>query len=219
MSPDTTVILSPHFDDAVLSCWHRAGERRRGARGERLCGRASRRDARLVGSARGRERFGRGGPHACRGGPPGACARRPRDRQPAVPGRPVPRGRPGAGRDRARRCAKCSSRTPGYTRRRAWATHHRDHTAVRAAALALHAEGADVTLYADLPHATDGRMARGGCSTAGLLRAPIVASEAMGDPARSDRPAGRSGWWPQCTGCERRTMPASSRRCLPMAVK
>src|ERR1700679_1179294 len=22
MSPDTTVILSPHFDDAVLSCWH-----------------------------------------------------------------------------------------------------------------------------------------------------------------------------------------------------
>jgi hypothetical protein len=32
--------------------------------------------------------------------------------------------------------------------------HHRDHTAVRAAALALRAEGADVTLYADLPHAT-----------------------------------------------------------------
>jgi hypothetical protein len=32
--------------------------------------------------------------------------------------------------------------------------HHRDHTAVRAAALALHAEGADVALYADLPHAT-----------------------------------------------------------------
>ena len=31
---------------------------------------------------------------------------------------------------------------------------HRDHAAVRAAALALHAEGADVTLYADLPHAT-----------------------------------------------------------------
>jgi LmbE family N-acetylglucosaminyl deacetylase len=32
--------------------------------------------------------------------------------------------------------------------------HHPDHTAVRAAALALRAEGADVTLYADLPHAT-----------------------------------------------------------------
>jgi LmbE family N-acetylglucosaminyl deacetylase len=32
--------------------------------------------------------------------------------------------------------------------------HHPDHTAVRAAALALHAEGANVTLYADLPHAT-----------------------------------------------------------------
>jgi hypothetical protein len=32
--------------------------------------------------------------------------------------------------------------------------HHRDHTAVRAAALALHAEGANLVLYADLPHAT-----------------------------------------------------------------
>ncbi len=32
--------------------------------------------------------------------------------------------------------------------------HHPDHTAVRSAALALHAQGADVTLYADLPHAT-----------------------------------------------------------------
>jgi hypothetical protein len=31
---------------------------------------------------------------------------------------------------------------------------YRDHAAVRAAALALHAEGADVALYADLPHAT-----------------------------------------------------------------
>ena len=31
---------------------------------------------------------------------------------------------------------------------------HRDHAAVRAAALALRAKGADVTLYADLPHAT-----------------------------------------------------------------
>ncbi|HEY7951534.1 MAG TPA: hypothetical protein VID70_01010, partial [Solirubrobacteraceae bacterium] len=31
---------------------------------------------------------------------------------------------------------------------------HRDHTAVRAAALTLHAEGAEVLLYADLPHAT-----------------------------------------------------------------
>jgi hypothetical protein len=32
--------------------------------------------------------------------------------------------------------------------------HHRDHTAVRAAALELWAEGANVVLYADLPHAT-----------------------------------------------------------------
>jgi LmbE family N-acetylglucosaminyl deacetylase len=32
--------------------------------------------------------------------------------------------------------------------------HHPDHTAVRSAALALHAEGADLELYADLPHAT-----------------------------------------------------------------
>jgi hypothetical protein len=47
--------------------------------------------------------------------------------------------------------------------------HHRDHTAVRAAALALQAEGADVVLYADLPHATvDGwprRVLNGGSST------------------------------------------------------
>jgi hypothetical protein len=32
--------------------------------------------------------------------------------------------------------------------------HHHDHAAVLMAALALHAEGAEVTLYADLPHAT-----------------------------------------------------------------
>lgn len=32
--------------------------------------------------------------------------------------------------------------------------HHPDHVAARAAALALHAEGANVALYADLPHAT-----------------------------------------------------------------
>ncbi|HEY7932225.1 MAG TPA: PIG-L family deacetylase [Solirubrobacteraceae bacterium] len=32
--------------------------------------------------------------------------------------------------------------------------HHPDHAAVRAAALTLHAEGANLALYADLPHAT-----------------------------------------------------------------
>ena len=94
--------------------------------------------------------------------------------------------------------------------------HHRDHTAVRAAALALHAEGADVTLYADLPHATVlgwPRWVLGG-SSSGPIRQP-----SDGRPS-SKRPAYQSsGWWPPCTGCQRGTMPESSRRCLPMAAK
>ena len=99
MGPDA-VILSPHFDDAVLSCWHVltgagevlvvnvfAGEPAAGPLG-------------WSGSARGRDRLRRDGPYACRGGPSGARARRPHRRQPAVLGQPVPPARPGAGRDR-----------------------------------------------------------------------------------------------------------------------
>ncbi len=58
---------------------------------------------------------------------------------------------------------------------------HRDHAAVRAAALALHAEGADVTLYADLPHATVDGWPRG-CSTAGRVRRRS-GRRAMDEPA------------------------------------
>ena len=99
MSPDT-VILSPHFDDAVLSCWHLLA-----SAGEVLVVNvfAGEPPAGTLGwwdRARGRDRLGRGGPHAYRGGPPSARARRPHGRQPAVLGRPVPPGRPGAGRDR-----------------------------------------------------------------------------------------------------------------------
>ncbi len=58
--------------------------------------------------------------------------------------------------------------------------HHRDHTAVRAAALALRAEGADVALYADLPHATlDGwpRWVLGGPSSGADLTAEQWANQ------------------------------------------
>lgn len=147
------VILSPHFDDAVLSCWHVlasagevlvvnvfAGEPPAGTLGwwDRLAGASDSAAAVRTRIEEDRQAL--------------ALASRTAVNLPfldsqyrqgdQVPGEIVEalRGVLAAG---ARIYAPASL-----------GDHHRDHTAVRAAALALRAEGANVVLYADLPHAT-----------------------------------------------------------------
>jgi hypothetical protein len=150
--PDA-VILSPHFDDAVLSCWHVlagagevlvvnvfAGEPPAGALGwwDRLAGAsdsAAAVRARVEEDRRALALAGRAAVNLSFLD----SQYREADQEPGeivqalrtvlVPG--------------ARIHAPASL-----------GDSHRDHTAVRAAALALHAQGADVALYADLPHAT-----------------------------------------------------------------
>ncbi len=77
--------------------------------------------------------------------------------------------------------------------------HHPDHTAVRAAALALHAEGADVALYADLPHATvfgwPAWVLNGGSSSEADPAGEGWATQLKRQASQS------SGWWPPRTGC------------------
>jgi len=152
MSPDT-IILSPHFDDAVLSCWDVlasagvvlvvnvfAGEPPAGTLGwwDELAGAS---DSAATVRTRVKE-----------------------DRQAlALAGRasinlPFLDSQYRQG-DQAPGEIVQALRGVLVTDARIYAPaslgdHHPDHTAVRAAALALHAEGADVTLYADLPHAT-----------------------------------------------------------------
>ncbi len=147
------VILSPHFDDAVLSCWHVlasagevlvvnvfAGEPPAGTLGwwDRHAG--------AIDSARA------------------VRARIEEDRQAlALAGRtavnlPFLDGQYRHGDQAPGEIVEAlhGVLVPG-TRIYAPASlgdHHRDHTAVRAAALALRAVGADVALYADVPHAT-----------------------------------------------------------------
>ncbi len=151
MSPDT-VVLSPHFDDAVLSCWHVlagagevlvvnvfAGEPAAGALGwwDRLAGASDSAAAVSLRIEEDRQAL--------------ALAGRAAVNLPFLDGQ-----------------YRQSHQAPGeivqalrgvlVTDARIYAPaglgdHHPDHTAVRAAALALHAEGADVELYADLPHA------------------------------------------------------------------
>jgi GlcNAc-PI de-N-acetylase len=147
------VILSPHFDDAVLSCWHLlagagevlvvnvfAGEPPAGTLGwwDRLCGAsdsAATVRTRIEEDRRALALAGRAAVNL----PFLDSQYREADQ---APGEIVEalRGVLLAG---ARIYAPASL-----------GDHHRDHTAVRAAALALHAEGANVALYADLPHAT-----------------------------------------------------------------
>lgn len=148
-----TVILSPHFDDAVLSCWHVlasaadvlvvnvfAGEPEAGTLGwwDRLAGAS---DSAVSVRARIKE-----------------------DRQAlALAGR-VAVNLPfldGQYRQSDQAPEEIVRALDGVleTGARIYAPAglgdgHRDHAAVRAAALALHAKGADVALYADLPHAT-----------------------------------------------------------------
>jgi hypothetical protein len=152
MGPEA-VILSPHFDDAVLSCWHVlasagevlvvnvfAGEPPVGALGwwDRLAGAndsAAAVRARIEEDRRALALVGR------------EAVNLPfLDSQYRQP-------------DQAVGEIVEALRAVGVAGARVYAPaslgdQHRDHTAVRAAALALRAEGADVTLYADLPHAT-----------------------------------------------------------------
>jgi hypothetical protein len=152
MSP-ATVILSPHFDDAVLSCWHVlastsdvlvvnvfAGEPVAGTLGwwDRLAGAA---DSAVSVRARieeDRQALALAGRVAVNL-PFLDGQYRQADQAPGEIVRAL-RGVLGTG---ARIYAPAGL-----------GDRHRDHTAVRAAALALHAEGAEVALYADLPHAT-----------------------------------------------------------------
>ncbi len=152
MTPDT-VVLSPHFDDAVLSCWHVlagagevlvvnvfAGEPCAGTLGwwDKLAGASDsaavvreridedRRALALAGRAAVNLPF-LDGQYRRDGEAPGEIVRALHGVLPAGARIYAPAG-----------LGDC----------------HPDHLAVRAAALALHGEGAEVRLYADLPHAT-----------------------------------------------------------------
>jgi LmbE family N-acetylglucosaminyl deacetylase len=152
MSPDT-IILSPHFDDAVLSCWDVlasagevlvvnvfAGEPPTGTLGwwDELAGATDSAAAVRTRVEEDRQALARVG-RATVELPFLDGQYREGDQAPGEIVQAL-RGVLVAG---ARIYAPASL-----------GDHHPDHTAVRAAALALRAEGADVALYADLPHAT-----------------------------------------------------------------
>jgi hypothetical protein len=152
MDPDT-IILSPHFDDAVLSCWHVLA-----SAGEVL----------VVNVFAGEPPAGTlGWWDRLAGATDSAAAVRTRveeDRQAlALAGRasvnlPFLDSQYRQG-DQAPDEIVQALREVVLAGAQLYAPaslgdHHLDHAAVRAAALALHAEGADVALYADLPHAT-----------------------------------------------------------------
>lgn len=168
MCPDT-IILSPHFDDAVLSCWHLlasasevlvvnvfAGEPVAGALGwwDRLAGASDSATAVRTRIEEDRQAL--------------ALAGRTAVNLPFLDSQYRQHDQSSGEIVEALRGVLVAG-----TRIYAPASlgdHHRDHTAVRAAALALRAGGADVVLYADLPHATvDGwpRWVLGGGSSSG----------------------------------------------------
>ena len=148
----TTVILSPHFDDAVLSCWHLlasagevlvvnvfAGEPPAGTLGwwDQLAGASDSAATVRTRIEEDRQALALAGRMAVNL-PFLDSQYRQHDQVPAEI------------------VEALRTMLPAGTQIYAPASlgdHHRDHTAVRAAALALHAEGANVALYADLPHA------------------------------------------------------------------
>lgn len=152
MSPDT-VILSPHFDDAVLSCWHVlasagevlvvnvfAGEPSAGTLGwwDRLAGATDSAAAVRMRIEEDRQAL--------------ALADRMAVNLPFLDSQYRQGDQaPGEIVEALREVLVADARIYAPA---SLGDHHRDHTAVRAAALALHAEGANVLLYADLPHAT-----------------------------------------------------------------
>jgi GlcNAc-PI de-N-acetylase len=152
MAPDA-VILSPHFDDAVLSCWHVL---------------ASAAEVLVVNVFAGEPPAGTlGWWDRIAGATDSAAAVRLRveeDRRAlALAGRTAVNlpflDSQYREADQAPEEIVEALRTVLVAGARLYAPAglgdgHRDHTAVRAAALALHDEGAAVELYADLPHAT-----------------------------------------------------------------
>lgn len=152
MVPDT-VILSPHFDDAVLSCWHVltgagevlvvnvfAGEPPAGTLGwwDRLAGVTDSAAAVRTRVEEDRRAL--------------ALAGRAAVNLPFLDSQyRQPHQAPGEIVQALREVLVTGARIYAPA---SLGDHHRDHAAVRAAALALHAEGANVALYADLPHAT-----------------------------------------------------------------
>jgi LmbE family N-acetylglucosaminyl deacetylase len=152
MSPEA-VILSPHFDDAVLSCWHVlagpcevlvvnvfAGEPSAGTLGwwDRLAGGTD-----SVAMVRTRIEEDRRGL---------AVAGRAAVNLPFVDGQYRQADQaPGEIVEALRGVLGVGARLYAPA---GLGDRHRDHTAVRTAALALRTEGAEVELYADLPHAT-----------------------------------------------------------------
>jgi LmbE family N-acetylglucosaminyl deacetylase len=153
MSHDAAVILSPHFDDAVLSCWHVlasagevlvvnvfAGEPSVGTLGwwDELAGATDSAAAVRMRVEEDRRALALAG---C------TAVNLPfLDSQYRQPGEA-----PGEIAEALREVVAADARLYAPA---SLGDHHRDHTAVREAALALHAEGAGLRLYADLPHAT-----------------------------------------------------------------
>lgn len=153
MSHDAAVILSPHFDDAVLSCWHVL---------------AGADEVLVVNVFAGKPSAGTlGWWDELAGATDSAAAIKTRieeDRQAlALAGcasvnlpfldsqyRQSEEG-PGEIVEALREVVAADARLYAPA---SLGGRHRDHTVVRAAALALHTEGADLRLYADLPHAT-----------------------------------------------------------------
>jgi hypothetical protein len=151
MAPDA-VILSPHFDDAVLSCWHVlasagevlvvnvfAGEPPAETLGwwDRLAGATDSAVAVRTRAEEDRQALALAG-RAAVNLPFLDSQYRQADQAPGEIVEAL----------RAVLVAGARLYAPAGL-----GDHHRDHTAVRTAALALHAEGAEVELYADLPHA------------------------------------------------------------------
>jgi GlcNAc-PI de-N-acetylase len=148
-----TVILSPHFDDAVLSCWHVlasagdvlvvnvfAAEPPAGALGwwDRLAGATDSAAAVRTRIEEDRQALALAGRTAVN-----LPFLDSQYRQPDQASGEIVEALRGVLVADARLYAPASL-----------GDHHRDHSVVRSAALALHAEGADLELYADLPHAT-----------------------------------------------------------------
>src|ERR1700684_2052616 len=204
MSPPT-VILSPHFDDAVLSCWHLlvsagevlvvnifAGEPPAGTLGwwDRLSGATDSAAAVRTRIEEDRQALAFAGRSAMN--LPFLDSQYRQSEQ--TPEEIV---------EALREVVVAGARIYAPA---SLGNHHRDHTAVRTAALALHAEGAEVALYADLPHATvEGwpRWVLGGSSsgvdpaeelwasqleTTGI---PVERMLATGHPLSSDEYAGK----------------------------
>jgi hypothetical protein len=161
------VILSPHFDDAVLSCWHVlasadevlvvnvfAGEPPAGALGwwDRLAGASDSATAVRTRIEEDRQALALAGRTAVN--LPFLDSQYRQGDQP-----------PGAIVEALRQVLVAGTRIYAPA---SLGDHHRDHTAVRTAALAFRTEGANVALYADVPHATaDGwpRWVLGGSSS------------------------------------------------------